>query len=175
MGAFGPAAGTTAGAALSNRQRKRLHAAIGGAIVRVAAAEVESAGRGDAALVAEVFRCLDKLAPARDLWVLEWGAAVRTHCAGSPNKAAQVGDFGSAIDTAAGQRGVPALLARELAIECYERVLEVHTREAYPEDWARTQMNLGAAYYERIRGEAASNKESAIGCYERALEVHTRE
>jgi tetratricopeptide (TPR) repeat protein len=49
------------------------------------------------------------------------------------------------------------------------------TRQAYPEDWARTQNNLGNAYRNRIRGERAENLEQAIFHYQQALEVRTRQ
>jgi TPR repeat protein len=51
----------------------------------------------------------------------------------------------------------------------------VYTRQAYPEDWAMTQHNLGNAYLERIRGERAENLEQAIFHYQQALEVYTRQ
>jgi CHAT domain-containing protein/tetratricopeptide (TPR) repeat protein len=62
----------------------------------------------------------------------------------------------------------------ELAIECYQLALKVFTREAYPEDWAMTQMNLAVAYRSRIRGEQAANLEKSIECSRLALEVYTR-
>jgi TPR repeat protein len=51
----------------------------------------------------------------------------------------------------------------------------VYTRQAYPEQWARTQNNLGNAYLERIRGERAENLEQAIFHYQQALDVYTRQ
>ena len=63
----------------------------------------------------------------------------------------------------------------EKAIDCYRLALEVHTRDAYPEDWARTHMNLANAFSDRIRGERVANLEIAIDCYRLALEVHTRD
>ncbi|NER39108.1 MAG: SEL1-like repeat protein [Oscillatoria sp. SIO1A7] len=63
----------------------------------------------------------------------------------------------------------------EIAIACYEAVLEVFSREAFPLDWATTQNNLGTAYHYRIRGERAENLEIAIACYREALKVYTRE
>ncbi|TBR60008.1 hypothetical protein B4U84_03655, partial [Westiellopsis prolifica IICB1] len=60
-------------------------------------------------------------------------------------------------------------------IAAYESALEVYTREAFPQDWAMTQNNLGNAYLYRILGERANNLEYAIAAYESALEVRTRE
>jgi tetratricopeptide (TPR) repeat protein len=57
----------------------------------------------------------------------------------------------------------------------YQQALEVYTRQAYPEDWAMTQNNLGNAYRNRIRGERAENLEQAIFHYRQALEVYTRQ
>jgi tetratricopeptide (TPR) repeat protein len=51
----------------------------------------------------------------------------------------------------------------------------VYTRQAYPEQWAATQNNLGNAYRNRIRGERAENLEQAILHYQQALEVYTRQ
>ncbi|MFN6525537.1 CHAT domain-containing tetratricopeptide repeat protein [Nostoc sp. ChiSLP03a] len=62
----------------------------------------------------------------------------------------------------------------EIAITGYEIALTVYTRRAFPENWATTQNNLGAAYGERILGERADNIESAIAAYSAALEVRTR-
>ena len=64
---------------------------------------------------------------------------------------------------------------KEDAIECFMQALKVCTRKSYPENWAETQMNLGAAYCDRIRGDAAKNKEDAIECFKQALEVYTLE
>jgi hypothetical protein len=50
----------------------------------------------------------------------------------------------------------------------------VRTREAFPEDWAMTQHNLGNAYRERIQGDRAENLERAIHFYNQAAEVFTR-
>jgi tetratricopeptide (TPR) repeat protein len=61
------------------------------------------------------------------------------------------------------------------AISCYERALEVYTREAYPQDWAMTQNNLGVVWGDRPDGDRGENLRRAISCYEGALEVYTRE
>ncbi|MEG4077395.1 MULTISPECIES: CHAT domain-containing tetratricopeptide repeat protein [unclassified Microcoleus] len=63
----------------------------------------------------------------------------------------------------------------EIAIACYRSALIVYTRENYPENWAATQNNLGAAYRNRIEGVRAVNIELAISYYRSALEVYTRE
>jgi hypothetical protein len=61
------------------------------------------------------------------------------------------------------------------AIAAYESALTVRTREALPEDWARTQNNLAIAYGDCMRGDHADNLEKAIAAYEAALTVFTRE
>ena len=53
--------------------------------------------------------------------------------------------------------------------------MTVRTREAFPQDWAMTQNNLGTAYKDRIQGSRAENIEAAIKAYEAALTVRTRE
>ena len=63
----------------------------------------------------------------------------------------------------------------EAAIKAYEAALTVLTREAFPQDWAQTQNNLGDAYRDRIQGSRADNVEAAIKAYEAALTVFTRE
>ena len=63
----------------------------------------------------------------------------------------------------------------EIAIIGYHTLLEVYTRDSFPEDWARTQNNLGRAYLDRIRGKRADNLELAISAYNLSLEVYTRD
>ena len=63
----------------------------------------------------------------------------------------------------------------ERCIECYERALQVCTKEAFPADWAMTQSNLGAAWWDLPTGDRAENIRNAIECYERALQVRTKE
>jgi tetratricopeptide (TPR) repeat protein len=63
----------------------------------------------------------------------------------------------------------------EIAIRGYEIALRVYTREAFPEQWATVQHNLGTAYSNRLRGERQENLERAIAAYKAALEVLTRE
>jgi tetratricopeptide (TPR) repeat protein len=63
----------------------------------------------------------------------------------------------------------------EAKIAIYELALQVHTREAFPSDWADIQFGLGFAYRNRIRGDRAKNIEKAITAYELALQVLTRE
>ena len=71
-------------------------------------------------------------------------------------------------------KGIPWLNV-ELSIKAYNLALQVFTREAFPEDWARTQMNLGNAYLQRIRGERAENLEEVLVAYDRALQIFTPE
>ncbi len=66
------------------------------------------------------------------------------------------------------------MLNLELSIAAYELSLQVYTREAFPEDWAGTQNNLGTAYGARLRGERAENLEKAIAACELTLQVRTR-
>jgi hypothetical protein len=63
----------------------------------------------------------------------------------------------------------------EIAITGYKVVATVFTREAYPQDWAMTENNLGVAYSNRILGEKTENLEAATRCYLAALEVRTRQ
>ncbi|MBE9117466.1 CHAT domain-containing protein [Lusitaniella coriacea LEGE 07157] len=63
----------------------------------------------------------------------------------------------------------------EIAIAAYEKALQIRTREAFPQDWAMTQNNLGNAYSDRITGERAENLDRAIASYNNALQIRTRE
>ncbi|NEP88996.1 MAG: tetratricopeptide repeat protein [Okeania sp. SIO2C2] len=51
--------------------------------------------------------------------------------------------------------------------------MRVFTESNYPQDWAKTQNNLGSAYRQRIKGNTAENIESAIAYYQAALRVFT--
>ena len=62
----------------------------------------------------------------------------------------------------------------ENAISIYQRLIKLYPREAFPEDWAMMQNNLGNAYRNRLRGDRADNLELAIASYQLALEVRTR-
>ncbi len=50
----------------------------------------------------------------------------------------------------------------EIAIAGYKIALTVYTPSTFPENWARTQNNLGNAYSDRILAERAENIEQAI-------------
>jgi tetratricopeptide (TPR) repeat protein len=63
----------------------------------------------------------------------------------------------------------------DIAIIGYELVLNIFTREDFPQDWAATQNNLGIAYSDKITGNRAENIDEAIACYQLALQVYTRE
>ncbi len=63
----------------------------------------------------------------------------------------------------------------EIAIACYETSMQVFTREHYPEDWAKTQLNLGNIYIERVKEDKADNIEGAISYCQAALQVLTRQ
>src|SRR5262249_53106687 len=63
----------------------------------------------------------------------------------------------------------------EQAISAYQAALTVRTHDAFPEDWAVTQWNLGAAYHERLRGDPTENLQQAIAAYQAALTILTRD
>ncbi|MEG5060996.1 CHAT domain-containing protein [Microcoleus sp. A2-C5] len=63
----------------------------------------------------------------------------------------------------------------EIAIAGYEVVLKIFNRYDDPENWAKTQNNLAAAYSNRIKGDRGDNLERAIAFYEAVLQVRTRE
>ncbi|MEC4818739.1 MAG: hypothetical protein SAK29_36525, partial [Scytonema sp. PMC 1069.18] len=51
---------------------------------------------------------------------------------------------------------------QDIAIAGYITALSVYTRDAFPENWAMTQYNLGIAYNDRKKGERGENLELAI-------------
>ncbi|AFY33311.1 CHAT domain-containing protein [Calothrix sp. PCC 7507] len=59
----------------------------------------------------------------------------------------------------------------EIAIAGYEVVTTVFTRDAFPEEWAQIQNNMGIAFLYRIRGNRLENLETALCCFEAALQV----
>jgi tetratricopeptide (TPR) repeat protein len=65
------------------------------------------------------------------------------------------------------------------AVAAYRQALEVYTREQLPQDWARTQNNLGVVL--QAQGICAAGAEGqailaeAVAAYRQALEVYTRE
>jgi len=63
----------------------------------------------------------------------------------------------------------------EIAIACYEMVLEVRTQQGSPQEWATTQINLGNAYRNRVKGDKSENIENAISSCKGALKVYTQQ
>jgi tetratricopeptide (TPR) repeat protein len=63
----------------------------------------------------------------------------------------------------------------EEAIASYEKLLQIYTRQTFPENWAMTVNNLGIVYSERTLGKKAENLEHAIDYYRQALQVYTRD
>lgn len=61
----------------------------------------------------------------------------------------------------------------EMSFNCFNLALLVFTRDAFPEQWAKTQHNVGYAYNARLLGERADNVEKAISYYQQALLVFT--
>jgi len=59
----------------------------------------------------------------------------------------------------------------EISIAAYKAALQVFTREAFPPEWAMTQINLGAAYGDRMLGNRAANLAGAIAACQAALQV----
>ncbi|GAB4304176.1 MAG: hypothetical protein Fur0025_45800 [Oscillatoriaceae cyanobacterium] len=86
--------------------------------------------------------------------------------------AADIGNFANLIQEFPLGRRADNL---EITIAAHQLALEVYTCEAFPEQWATIQNNLGIAYSNRIREERADNLEKAISAYELALVVYTRE
>ena len=54
------------------------------------------------------------------------------------------------------------------------KVLQIYTEYALPQQWAKTQNNLGNAYSDRIRGDRKQNLEIAIAVYQKALQIYTK-
>jgi tetratricopeptide (TPR) repeat protein len=64
-------------------------------------------------------------------------------------------------------------LNKELSIVAFNLALKIWSSQEFPEYWAMAQLNLGAAYCERVKGEKADNLEIAINCSHEALKVYS--
>ncbi|GEM_PF-2956231 len=62
----------------------------------------------------------------------------------------------------------------ETALQHFNNLTSIWTRESAPEKWAATQAVLANAYRERVRGERRDNIEQAIRCGENASELLVR-
>ncbi|MCC3408817.1 MAG: CHAT domain-containing protein [Microcoleus sp. PH2017_10_PVI_O_A] len=86
--------------------------------------------------------------------------------------AAVIGNFSNLIrEFPQGKRAINL----EISITGYKFVATVFTCEAFPQEWATSQNNLGTAYFDRIRGKKTENLEVAISYYKAALQEYTRE
>ncbi|UIE38912.1 tetratricopeptide repeat protein [Leptodesmis sichuanensis] len=87
--------------------------------------------------------------------------------------AGNIGSFSNQLsDSTLGSKAVNL----EVAIAGYEAIIaKVFTYSSFPEEWGKTQYNLGIAYANRIRGEKADNLEQAILCFQDALQVRNYE
>ncbi|NQE52454.1 hypothetical protein C5S29_02580, partial [ANME-1 cluster archaeon GoMg3.2] len=64
----------------------------------------------------------------------------------------------------------------KIAIEAYDKALEVYTRDRFPMQYGTTQNNLGIAYQTLAEVEGkAENCRRTIEAYDKALEVYTRD
>jgi tetratricopeptide (TPR) repeat protein len=71
---------------------------------------------------------------------------------------------------APGAATLPCLLQ---AIDSYQAALRMYTEWDAPQEWAKTQNNLGAAYQELPVGDREENLRLATACFEAALRVYT--
>ncbi|MET0095207.1 CHAT domain-containing protein [Limnospira platensis] len=130
---------------------------------------------GNPAVVYPLFRQnLDKLDLnlAQILTVWARGKFSQVNVKQAADIAAVIGNFANLIAQLPLGRRADNL---EIAIAALELALEVYSYEAFPEQWATIQNNLGNAYHNRIKGERADNLERAIAALELALEVYSRE
>ncbi|WP_292738479.1 CHAT domain-containing protein [Nostoc sp. JL31] len=63
----------------------------------------------------------------------------------------------------------------ELAIFAFEEAYQIFTKEAFPNEWARTQNNLGITYLDRICGTRSENLDLAIISLQKSLQIFTKE
>jgi tetratricopeptide (TPR) repeat protein len=62
----------------------------------------------------------------------------------------------------------------ERAIQAYQEALKIRTLESYPIDYARTQNNLGGAYWSLAQVlDKRDNLDKAIQAYQEALRIFT--
>jgi class 3 adenylate cyclase/tetratricopeptide (TPR) repeat protein len=114
----------------------------------------------------------EKMAFIAEYRNLHAAATTLLHSTANREDAARLVVFGNALSRVTiGDRDANL----RIAIACYEAALRVRTEQAFPQDWAMTQNNLGAAYSELPSGDRDANLSSAIACYEAALRVRTEQ
>jgi tetratricopeptide (TPR) repeat protein len=100
---------------------------------------------------------------------------VRTRSGSPAEWASTLNNMGSALmhlpGSSRGSGMIAGVDALHEAIMCFEKALEVRTREAFPLDWAKTQTNLGQAWTRRPAPGRMEHLKQAIECYNRALTV----
>jgi hypothetical protein len=60
-------------------------------------------------------------------------------------------------------------------IDCFNRALQIYTRQDFPEYWAMLQHNLGLAYADRIQGDRLENLEKSIECFISSIEIYIKD
>ena len=82
-----------------------------------------------------------------------------------------LGDWGNELSVSSINHGANL----QKAIVCYESALHVFTEQAFPEDWAVVQNNLGRVWNRLPIGSHADNLAISVACYESALRVFTEQ
>ncbi|MBD2431035.1 CHAT domain-containing protein [Fischerella sp. FACHB-380] len=59
----------------------------------------------------------------------------------------------------------------EKAINCFNKELEIHTQNHYPQEWLKVKNDLGVAYSDRIQGDHSENIKQAIHHLTEALQA----
>jgi tetratricopeptide (TPR) repeat protein len=63
----------------------------------------------------------------------------------------------------------------EKAIDCYQKALQVYTKDATPTSWAKVQRDLGVVYRNLPGSDQQENLKKAINHYNMALQVYSRD
>ncbi len=74
-----------------------------------------------------------------------------------------------------GDRGILNWALKDEAVSYFVGALFGWTRDRFPQQWAKVQLNLGLTLLTRRRGHRWENLDLAIQCFQRASEVLTRE
>jgi uncharacterized protein YjbI with pentapeptide repeats len=69
----------------------------------------------------------------------------------------------------------PTQIKQYEPIDCFYHVLEIYTRENFPEYWALLQHNLGLAYVSRNKGSHQKNLQQSIKCFKHSIEIFSRD
>ena len=60
-------------------------------------------------------------------------------------------------------------------IDCFQYILQIYTRQKFPEHWAMIQHNLGVVYCHRAKGDKRENLEKSVECFSNSQQIYTQQ